>query len=427
MKKSRRFLERMSEIDDEILLRTEEPAAVKNKSNFYKKWFVLAASLVIVCAILLTVGIFYFNKKNQNTNNTEDLLQVPISDVYWVDTRERNNLQAQQELSAIVWPWNCRAIYSQYTEITLNGSKYHARSSYYGGEVFANQIGEKICNTEAKGNDEHSSFVNNKDVYYTMQSEVFEIVGVDSQRIVAVKYDGYDGYYAFLNDTYQVPSTFGELIEALDLTNNIKLNSFYYDFNGDRKDEHYALNNEKSAELWKILQKYEKAPAVAENVSAWSENRISFSLNSNTLGVYNLSFTFKEDGHLVTNIENYGYTYNLGKDAVKEIVDFAVENRLAITLPEKQYLVGTVTEIGEDYIKVDDSVVMKNSNDGIEFTVYATNMNIRRYIISGYLKVGDTVSVEHGYLLKENYTEIKNAVDLNECIITSDGNVLIPE
>jgi len=129
----------------------------------------------------------------------------------------------------------------------------------------------------------------------------------------------------------------------------------------------------------------------------------------------------------VTNIENYGYTYNLGKDAVKEIVDFAVENRLAITLPEKQYLVGTVTEIGEDYIKVDDSVVMKNSNDGIEFTVYATNMNIRRYIISGYLKVGDTVSVEHGYLLKENYTEIKNAVDLNECIITSNGNVLIPE
>ncbi|MBE6533875.1 MAG: hypothetical protein E7678_02765 [Ruminococcaceae bacterium] len=424
MKNSRRFLERMNEINDEFLMRAED--AVENKKRrSYIKWVIIAAAVCAIAAISLTVMIL--NSKEDSNSDSDDVLEVPISDVYWVDTRERNNLQAQQEQSAIVWPWNCRAIYSQYTEITLNGSKYRSRSSYYGGEIFANQIGEKICKTEAKGYDEHSSFVNHKDVYYTMQSEVFEIVGVDSRRIVAVKYDGYDGYYAFLNDTYQVPSTFGELIEALDLTNNIKLNSFYYDFNGDRKDEHYALNNEKSAELWKILQRYEKAPAVAENVSAWSENRISFSLNSNTLGVYNLSFTFKEDGHLVTNIENYGYTYNLGKDAVKEIVDFAVENRLAITLPEKQYLVGTVTEIGEDYIKVDDSVVMKNSNDGIEFTVYATNMNIRRYIISGYLKVGDTVSVEHGYLLKENYTEIKNAVDLNECIITSNGNVLIPE
>ena len=54
-------------------------------------------------------------------------------------------------------------------------------------------------------------------------------------------------------------------------------------------------------------------------------------------------------------------------------------------------------------------------------------MNIRRYIISGYLNVGDTVSVEHGYLPKESYTEIRNATNLEECMITSGGEVLIPE
>ena len=88
---------------------------------------------------------------------------------------------------------------------------------------------------------------------------------------------------------------------------------------------------------------------------------------------------------------------------------------------------GTVTEIGENYIKVDDSILMKNAAEGIEFTVYAEHMNIRRYIISGYLKVGDTVSVEHGYLPKESYTEIRNATNLEECVITSGGEVLIPE
>ena len=128
-----------------------------------------------------------------------------------------------------------------------------------------------------------------------------------------------------------------------------------------------------------------------------------------------------------TNIENYAYVYYLGEDAVNEIFDFAVKNKLMIYLPEEQYLVGTVTEIGNDYIKIDDSIMMKNAEDGIEFTVYANHMNIRRYIISGFLRVGDTVRIEHSYLPKENYTEINNATNLEECIVSKGGQVIISD
>ena len=428
MKNQRKFLERMSEIDDDLLMRADDSAIAKKKSGSRMRWIIIsAAALCLVIAASITAVIFATRGRAENESDLDDVLQVPIDDVYWVDNREQNKNQVLTQNLAIVWPWNCRDFYNQYTEISLNGATYRSRSFYYGGEVYANQIGEKISDTEVRGYDELASITNDEGIYHTIQCEVFEIVGVDSSRIVAVKYEGYDGYYAFMNDEYDMPETIGDLIDRLDLTNNIKLNSFYYDSDGDRRDEHYALNDEASNQLWEIIKKYSSAPSVSDDIANWSESRLSFALDSSALGVYNLSFSFKEDGYLTTNVENYGYTYNLGREAIDEIVNFAIKNRLVILLPEKQYLVGTVTEIGEDYIKVNDSVLMKNPADGIEFTVYATNMNIRRYIISGYLKVGDTVSIEHGYLLKDSYTEIRNAVDLNECRITSNGQVLIPE
>ena len=425
MKKNRRFLERMSEIDGDLLLRAEESEIVKNKRSSYRKTVILAAALA-VCAIFLTVGIFHINEANKNTNDTEDILQVPISDVYWVDTREHNgNKSAMSELSAIVFPWSELEAYEKYTSMLINGEKYSARSSYYGGEVFANQIGKKLADAECSGYDVYD------DKTYTTSCEAFEIIGVDSNRIVAVRYNGYDGYYAFIKDEHQAPATLGELIDALNLTENIKLNSLYCDCDNDGNDENYALSIESSAELWNIIKKYASAPICSDEAyrdSYNSNKKISFSLNSSTLGAYNLSFAFTESGYLRTNIENYGYIYNISKEAVEEIVDFAIKNRLAILFPEKQYIVGTITEVGEDYIKVDDSIMMKNPDEGIEFTVCTNSRNKLKWLIKiKEFKVGDTVRIEHSYLLKESYTKIEDAVRIDKCKIVSGGQIIIPE
>ena len=421
MKNSKRFLERMNELDDDILNQAENTK--KNRGHFLKIGIIAAAiGFIVVIALLVAIPSIKNAWKNHDVGE-EQFLQVPISDVYWVDTRKRNDNEYLMEQGAIVWPWNCRDVYNQYTEITLNDNPYRARSSYYGGEVYADQIGKKLLSTDCAGFDMY------KDEKYSIKCDVFEITGVDSERIVAVKYEGYDGYYAFIKDAYQAPNTLGGLIDSLDLSNNVKLNSFYYDEKNDGNDveEHYALSDSKSAELWNIIKKYADAPKASQELFSGTEERIGFAINSSTLGVYNLSFAFNSDGYLTTNIENYGYVYNVGKEAYGEILEFALKNKQLVIIPEKQYLVGSVTEIGEDYIKVDDSIFMKDPDDGIEFTVYATNMNIRRYIISGYLKVGDTVCVEHSFLPKAHYTEIKNARDLDKCVITTGGDIVISE
>ena len=424
MKKDK-FMEAMSEIDDELILRAE--ASRKKKSGLVKKIVLIAAivTLISVLAVSIVIGNSVSSGGAESDSESKDSESVntdqPIIDsAYWQDTREKNGKTAVSGERGIVWPWNCRAVYNQYTSVKVNGAEYVVNNSYWGNPMKATQIGSKIGDFTCEGFDEYE---NKK---HTITCSVYEIKGVDSDRFVAVKYEGYEQFYPFkyrADSVADAPETLGELIDVLDLTNNIKLNKFYIE---DEYSACYTLSDEKSAELWNIIKEYASVETEFDYSKPY-EKAISFAINSSVLGVNNLSFSFYEEGYIFTNIESFGYYYNIGAGAVEKIADFVKENKQGVWVDETQYLVGTVTEIGEDYIKVDDSVVMKNSEEGIEFTVYANHMNIKRYIISGYLKVGDTVSVKHGYLPKENYTQIKNAIDLSECIISSSGQVLIPE
>lgn len=419
MKKERRFLERMSEIDDELITRADELVVVNSKRNFHKKLVIIAAAILAVCTVSATVTALYVRNKNSHVDCDciDDVIEVPISDVFWIDKREKNDNKLMTESSALVFPWNEREAYEKYTELVINGEKYSARSSYYGEEIFANQIGKKLADAECSGYDNYD------EKKYTESCEVFEIIGVDSERFVAIKYNNYDGYYPFIKEKHVAPSTLGALIDTLNLTKNIRLNDFY-----DGNNAHYALSNENSDALWNIIKEYSSAPIVSEKVYHNSSNELSFAIYSNALGAYNLSFSFSKDGYLKTNIENYGYAYDIGTEGVAKIIDFARKNRLAILVPQTQYLVGIITEIGEDYIKVDDSVMMKNSDEGIEFTVYSNRRNkLSTYIKFNLFKVGDAVSIEHSYLAKEGYTQVNNAVKISKCAITVDGDVLIPE
>ena len=428
MKKDK-FLEAMENIDDDLLERAQA-VPVKKKSNALKKVLLIAAAVTLVSA--LTAAILIGNsvssggaESDSESKDTESVEEdKPIIDsAYWQDTRERNGKSVIGAEYDIEWPWNCRAVYNQYKTLKMNGVNYEAQSSYYGISIDADRIGDKIGDFVCEGYDYY------EEQKHTTNCAVYEIKGMDGNRFVAVKYEGYEEFYPFkhrMDSPKNAPETLGALIETLDLTTNIKLTRVYCAENGD--EVLYALSEESSAQLWEIIKKYAQTPLELDYSKFYGADKaVSFSLNSDVLGVKNLSFSFNEEGYLFTNIESFGYYYNVGTDAVEQIVDFVLKNRTKASKDETQYLVGTVTEIGEDYIKVDDSILMKNPDDGIEFTVFANHMNIKRYIISGHLQVGATVSIKHGYLPKENYTEIRNAIELEECIITSSGEVLIPE
>ena len=86
-----------------------------------------------------------------------------------------------------------------------------------------------------------------------------------------------------------------------------------------------------------------------------------------------------------------------------------------------------LTEIGDGYILVDDSMLCENEGDGIAFMVPTSDVRVRRCVEFGGLKEGDIVVVyftgeidaASGYLVNGAYSLAKGMVQ--------DGYVSVPE
>ncbi len=419
--KSKDILSVLSLIDPDEILGQKE---TKNKPRL-GRFIKIAAAAACFC-LVLSAGILFLPKmmpQQDDIPQETDASDVPgYAQLYPGDTRDRNNKNALEQNSAIVWPWNCREIYNQFFNMKYNGKEFISRSANLGEEIPVDMIEKKLGEAICYGQDIYTETI------HETGCEVYEISGVDSSRIVAVKYNGHNAYYPFICEEYNPPRTFGELASALNLSENVSLREFYYNIDVVNS-ERYGLSPAGSNKLWEAILHYASdAECLDMYEVSYNVPVISFSLNSDVLGVHNLGLSLNKQGYLITNIEGYGYYYYIGEEAVNSITEVAMENKTNAPIHLKFFLSGTVTEIGEDYIKVDDSVMMKNPDDGIEFTVYANHMNIKRYIISGFLKVGETVTVEYSDMLTpENHTEIKNATNMYEAIITDSGQVLIPE
>ena len=336
----------------------------------------------------------------------------------WYDTRKQSRKTYFVQDSARVWPWNCREIFDRYQSINFNGAEYRTRVSDSGNHIPKEKTGKKIGSATAEGYDIY------EDKSHTIKCEIYEINGVDSERFAAVKYEGCDEYYPFISSEYNPPETLGDLIAALNLTETFPLTSFYYE--KGMGNTLYGLSESDSDVLWSFFVKCADAETEEYDDAANGKREVAFPVFSQELGAENLSWALYDNGYLKTNIENYGYAFYIGEAAVKEIVDYVVENKTGRIENDKHVVVGTVTEIGDDYIKVDDSIMMKNPDEGIEFTFLASNMRVKRYIISGFLRVGQTVAVEHTGILAGNPSAPINAVNLEEVTVT-DNDVLVLE
>lgn len=409
------ILDALEHIDEETVKNAKEPPK-KNRKAFWISMGSIAACFVLV---LLVTHIL---KKTPSQSIRES---NPFGIAFAGDYRERNATQLMSSESAILWPWEYRIICNQYTLVEYNGISYQCRVSYSGTPLEPSFVGAKLGDATAQGSDYVPAEGGN--VYYT-PCEVYEIEGVDSSRFLAIKYTGQDNYYVFMQDSYNPPATLGDLITGLNLPKTFPFTSFIREADGsDRR----GLTAADSEALWKMFAHHASAPTLSgtpvTDALSLGKRLISFTVDAPALGVSNLSWTLTENGYLSTNIENYGYYYDLGKDAVNEILAYALSHKTDAPQKELYSLVGEVTEIGEDYIKVDDTLCMKNPKDGMEFTVKLNDLRVKRYVLCGYLKVGSHVWIRHTGTVTGDPTQINTAYELDTGRINADGTILIPE
>ncbi len=407
------LLDAIGNVNDELV----KDAKQKKKSN-KKMWATLgsiAACLVLVIAI--PVALNFFNLGGGDNGGEVDIHNV----VFSVEDLNRpyKNISIISGELGYVWRWDESMIYEQYTEFELNGIKFNG----CGREISADKIGNKIGEKTLTGYVNHPNDFPEGARHRAF--DVYEIKNVSATRLVAVLME--DKYYVFTSSVYKPPSTWGGVLSEYGLTDILVFDRFKREQKG-MDDEYYALSDD--AYIWDVLSSCQDAPFT--DAVGWHEtndNYISFTITSEHLGVYKNVLYVTELGYIWTNIFNGEYLYYIGTEAAEKIISYAMNNSTeAKDEPYRRAIVGTIVEITDEYMLVNDSVLCENPEDGISFKVMLNDVRISRYITSGAVKLNETVKVEYeGKIDVENGYVIYDAISANEAIIGGDGNVLIPE
>ena len=315
----------------------------------------------------------------------------------------------------IEFPWEYKLTYEKYYTVKYNGNDYRTRAR----AINESMLGEVLGTCTAQGVDSYT------DKTYTETFDVRKINGVSEEKMIAVGMD--NEYYVYFNDEVKCPATFGELLDAYNLSETLPLIKFSVN-EGYKEKGYYQITDDEY--IWQVLSECRNAEFYAEN-DKWSRgdrNYLSFTATSEELGVYKKVFYITEDGYVSTNVFNYSYVYYIGEDAANKIITHAKSNATEAEREQYEYTIaGTITEIGDGYVLIDDTVLCKDKNDGMVFKILTEDLIIRRYLECTNIKVGDTVAVKFQteIVLGEDNT-VGGAISMYKGKVTDSG-MAVPE
>ena len=392
------FLDKMELIDPAYVEAADEKPAKKKTS--WVKWGAAAACLGAV----LLAGAFLLREKGPAKTVTVNIGGV---------TREYKNNNVGHTLESIEWRWEEMADVERYTSLEWNGKTFATRRS----AVSRSLLGDELGTVEVTGSDAYS------DEAHTLACKVYEIAGVSPELYVAVGLEG--GFYVFHQDEYDPPATLGELLDSCSLPQTLTLVQFT---RCDGPEESGRYRQDDDAYLWSVLEGCRDAEFERGN-SLWiggAGEYLSFTAESEALGVRNLVFYVTKSGYIGTNIFDYAYIFHIGEEATGQIIDYALSHSEPSQWePLYNGVVGTVTAIEDGYLLIDDSIRCADPEDGMVFRVPLDDVRISRHI--GFdIGVGDLVSVTFtGDIDVEAGNVVRGAFDLYECWIY-EGEALAP-
>ena len=377
-------------MDDELITAAAEERKKKIKHNLLMKWGSIAACLVV----LVTAGA------------------VILPSFFGAESNNRyKNLLVETESLAIVWPWEYRTIGEKYSELKIDGVTYLGR----GRPVSENLLGVFIGTYTVTGYDETTEEEHAEDF------EVYQLKNADRSQFAAVKMDG--TYYVFKNAQYDPPRTLGELFDLVDIPKVVELNRFSENGDGPSRD-HFMLTN--AEYVWDVLSSCREAVFVEDQMWHVADREyLSFSITSETLGVYKNAMYVTADGYLWTNMFDWQYLFYIGEEAAGDIIKYVKENSVEAEYePYNTSIAGEVMEITADYILIDDTILCNDPEEGLSYKVLLNDLRISRYVDYGIIEVGDMVQVCYEGEIAEGI--ISSAISADKVTIY-DGDIVVPE
>ena len=378
---------------DDKLIEAAEKSSRKPRHVWIKWCSVAAAVVVLVIAGILTIPHLMHNNGDESGRVYK----------YHVSGAESNR----------IWPWEYLTDGEKYHTISLDNVTYSIRNCRTIGDEF---LGETIGDAEAFGTDDITG------KKYTATFEVRRIKGIAQEYMVAAGND--QGFYVYMVSDFKNPATVGELLENYNLRQNMRLDHFSEN-TGDDENSDYSIEDD--SYIWDVLTGCSDAKLCQDDVfNKDGTGYIAFCVSSEALGVYKKVIYISESGYLETNILDYGYTYYIGEKTAREIIDYARKNgNKAEKVVYEASIEGTLTEIGDGYVLIDDSVLCEDAGKGKVYKVYTDDIRMRRCIELGNIQTGDIVSAKYDGDISEN-NEVSGAYSIYTGTLTG-GGIAIPE
>ena len=479
--KNKRIVDAIGNIDDELILGAERVTQKAKKP--YLKWASVAASFALVAAAIVFVPMMMESEPplipdgdlmenvtdgentdnalarpietdveetnnvlekpsdtdSENTNSvltqptdTEVIEDVTVSDggassggikggIFALDSlngRYGNKNVFEGETGFMEWPWNDKTISEKYYLLNFNGKEYVVRDHR---KLSAELVEKYVCDAEAFGYE--YDYSNDESITNTKAVAIYKIKNVSEDAIIAVELDG--EYYVYFTRDVEQPATFGKFMELLGFAENVTLNK-YSVYEKGKPEGYYEIDG---SLVMTVLKDCASAPATGFDFTMDKSEYVAFTVTSEALGIYKKVFYVSPLGYVYTNIMEYGYGYNIGTAAAEKILsylksEYATECEME---PYMYYLCGVVTEIGDDYILLDDSVMCKNPDDGVVFKIDTSDPCVYRYVKNGYFTEGSVVQISFRNLIEvgENNT-VSGAVSIWEGRLVN-GDVIVNE
>ncbi len=410
------IIDALNEVDDTCIQNAREP-----KRKISRKAFWISVGSVAACLAVVFTLPAILQSRSKGPSYLQNGRECKI---FGMGVRDEMHF----------WDWEHRTTAERFSSVSYNDADYQLQKNVFEEEMTVSPsfLGEKLVDATAKGRDWAT------ETDYTLACTLYEIAGVDPARYLAVQYAGEENagtYYVFMRFEAPLPATLGDFITALTPSETLPLTMFEYNTYDKEKEKKttktYGLSPEDSKVVWDMISEYASAKTKTNNNHRSLKEWITVytspeDASSAASGHSRKFFSLADDGYLSTNIEKYSYHFYLGEEAVAEIRDYILSHKTNAPEDSIESLYGVVTEIGEDYIKIDDTILMKNPEEGMEYTVYTHDLHVKRHVTDERIKVGSHVKILHRDSSSENLTEVQTAFYLEKGGFDFE-NIYLPE
>ena len=399
------YVEEAGRAGEEFFMTGKTPGRFRSLPRLWLKWAGTAAVIMLAFVGLfhladLALGISKGSRTAQNGSSAEgtaDAQEFPGPEgeavlLGGIPRTYKTNVSSRQG-EPVTFPAVLPAGDIQYSTVIYNNQRYTSR----GNQLSVSELDRRIGSCEAVI-DAAGSTVS------AFTADAYAIRSVSEKYFIAVEIDG--KYICFMTENFKAPATLGEFLDAFCPSDTFNVLYFYALMYPGYDDIYFA---DDYSPLWEYLESFRNAKLTTDTdlepaPSEWAYNTeitgwvYDFEINSPVLGGDEKAMYICSDGRIIIGLFGTPIAYKAGPGAWSRVMDVLNYMRLD-EATNKNYFVGTVIEVGEDYILVDDAISCQKESDGIVFRVFPENsvhtddLVKRNYIYSKEFHVGDKVYV----------------------------------